>query len=380
MTQLLDFLNAHADGAPISFHMPGHKGMAVFQRFGYEGFFRQLADKDITEIPGADNLYVCGGVLGALARRYAALYGVPKSWLLVNGSTAGILAAVLAAVPRGGKLILAGNSHKSVHSAVRLGGIQPVEAATQPHEIPGAERIAYAYAQAGYSPAGAVAPEEVERLAQAHPDASAVILASPNYFGVCSDIAGIARVCRSAGMSLIVDQAHGAHLKFFGDHGIEGFPPAAEGQGADLVVNSTHKTLASFTQSAVLNLCTDRVDPAKIEDALGLVQSTSPSYLLLASLDLNARLIEGHGDVLFREWADNLALLRPFALRADDPTKLLIDCRAFGRTGAETERMLNERHRIFPELSAGDLLLCMTGIGGTRAHYESLRAALESFC
>ena len=164
-------------------------------------------------------------------------------------------------------------------------------------------------------------------------------------------------------------------------------PKAAEDQGADLVANSTHKTLASMTQSAILNLCSDRVDPELIEDKLQMIESSSPSYILMSSLDINAEMIEQYGKELFENWHSDLEWFYSNASgipglvlmgQADDClmfdfTKLNIDA---GLPGGELEKMLNKRG-IFPELYAGNILMCMTGIGNVRKDYERLLSELK---
>ena len=214
--------------------------------------------------------------------KYASLYGADHSYLLINGTSGGLIASILASVKPGGKLIMARNCHKSVFNAAALGQITPVYA--HPDHL---QKLGIT---------GAVQPEEIRRCLDEAPDAEAVILPSPNYYGICSDIEKIAAIVHEAGKILIVDQAHGAHLKFFHKFGYgDGMPLAAEDAGADLVVGSIHKTLASFTQSAVLNLCSRRVDRYVLEDKLQAIQSTSPSYILMGSLDLNADLLLEHG-------------------------------------------------------------------------------------
>jgi lysine decarboxylase len=371
---MLDFLSAHAANDPISFHMPGHKGAALYRRFGFEAFLKKIADFDITELPGADNLFQAEGILDDLQKRYAELYEVKRSHILINGSSGGILAAILATVPKKGTLIMARNSHKSVFNALRIGDIRPVYAYPEILEGPGA--------------AGAIKPREIETLLARHPDASAVIVPSPNYYGICSDIERIAKLVHNAGKVLIVDQAHGAHLKFFGKYGYASFPKPAEEQGADLVVNSTHKTLASFTQSALLNVCSDRADDALLEDRLQIVESTSPSYILMATLDINARILEQHGAELTGEWNDHLERFYRAVSDIDnicpippgklfDHTKINLNTAVFGLSGADAEQAFIRNHRIYPELHAGDLLMFMTGVGNTKEHYDVLTRAVR---
>ncbi len=351
--------------------MPGHKGSGIFRRYGYDAFLENLMDMDVTEIPGADNLFATEGVLKELQERYARLYGARRSWLMVNGTSGALIASILATVPRGGKIIMSRNCHKSVFNGVRLAGAIPVYARPE--------------LMTEYGISGQVTRSEIRRCVAENPDAAAILITSPNYYGICSDIAAIAEIAREAGMILIVDQAHGAHLKFFRGHS------SAEEQGADIVTNSTHKTLASMTQSAILNLCTDRVSPEIIEEQLQVMESSSPSYVLMASLDINARIVEDHGGEVFGEWQENLEYFYGEAAKIPgltligmdpetgatkypfDPTKINID---FGIHGLELEEELNRRG-IFPELITGNILMCMTGIGNTRADYDALLAALR---
>lgn len=372
------FLTEHADRNPVSFHMPGHKGSRIYRENGYGDFLDKIMDCDITEIPGADNLFQTEGIIAETMKRYEKLYGVKKSYLLVNGSSGGLITAILACVKPGGKLIMARNSHKSIFNALGLASIEPVYA--YPEEAEGCGIL------------GEITAEEVARCIDENPEAEAVILPSPNYYGICSDIKAIAEEVHKRGKVLIVDQAHGAHLKFFGKYGGAGaalcgaFPESAEEQGADIVINSIHKTLASFTQSALLNLCSDRVNPFLLEDKLQTIESSSPSYPMMATLDINADLLENAGERLIRRWADNLdyfyaeackipglSVLMPKNL---DRTKLNIDMSAYGINGNQLEEMLMERD-IFIELVTGNIVMCMTGIGNTRRDYERLLEALS---
>ncbi|MDR3102710.1 MAG: aminotransferase class I/II-fold pyridoxal phosphate-dependent enzyme [Methanocalculaceae archaeon] len=376
---ILNFLTMHAAKKTVSFHMPGHKGSAVYRRFGYAPFLDQIMDCDITEIPGADNLFQTEGILKTVQEEYAKLYGVKRSYLLINGTSGGVIAAIMASVSKGKKLIMARNSHKAAFNALVLADIQPV----------------YAYPEMihEYGVSGGIPVAEIERCIRKNPEAEAIILPSPNYYGICSNIQAIADVSHANGKILIVDQAHGAHLKFFGDAGFSDLPKSAEVAGADIIVNSIHKTLASFTQSAVLNLNSDRVDHYVLEDKLQMIQSTSPSYLLMASLDINADICDRHKKLVMTEWHDALlyfyaearkiqglvAIGNPYNAAAGvslDITKINLDMSALGIDGAELEKLLMKRG-IFAELTTGNILMCMTGIGSTKRDMERLLAALE---
>lgn len=362
------FLEKHSEAEPVSFYMPGHKGRNLYRKQDMLGLPEDLHRWDITEISGADNLFQAESVIAETMKKYETLYDCRKSYLLINGSSGGIISAILSCVPKGGKLAMARNCHKSVFNALTLGNITPV----------------YIYPETidEYGIQGKVTPEAVEKIFMSEPDTDAVILPSPNYYGICSDIKSIAEIVHKNNKILIVDQAHGAHLKFFE----KDMPEAAEVLGADIVINSTHKTLASFTQTAVLNVCSNRVELAALEDKLQIMESSSPSYPLMATLDANADLIAGHGDRLMRQWKENIDWFYDEAakipglnlMRADglDRTKLNIDMSFYGFDGAALEEYLIGKN-IFVELVSGNLVMCMTGIGNVRSDYEKLLDALR---
>lgn len=366
------FLLQHADRNPVSFHMPGHKGSEIFRRYGYGDFLDRLVDCDVTEISGADNLFQAEGIILDTMQKYSRLYEVDRSYLQVNGTSGGILAAILASVRHGGKVIMARNCHKSVWNALMLGDMQPVYA--QPVIL-----------EDGIP--GAVLPREIDRCLQENPDAGAVIITSPNYYGICSDIRAIADVVHAKGKVLIVDQAHGAHLKFFHKFGCgSGMGMAGEDCGADIVINSIHKTLASVTQSALLNLNSNRVDRYLLEDKMQAVETSSPSYILMSFLDINADLLTDYGPQAIREWRENLDYfyqeaqtipgLEIMTTNNMDTTKINLDMSALGISGARLEELLIGRD-IFPELYTGDILMLMTGIGNTREHMVRTLTALR---
>ncbi len=257
------FLLDHAAQGPYPFTCRDTKERQSIEN-GYSGFLDQMMDCDITEIPGADNLFQTEGIIKETMERYRRLYETRESYLLINGSSAGLIAAILTCVPKGGELILARNCHKSIFNAISMAGAQPV----------------YAYPEviADDGISGEITADEIRCCLTAHPDCSAVILPSPNYYGVCSDIkshrpggsrCGQNPHCRSGPRrpSEIFDKYIGSDIK------------AAENLGADIVINSIHKTLASYTQSAIVNLCSDKVDKYAFEDKLQLIESFSPSYL-----------------------------------------------------------------------------------------------------
>lgn len=414
---ITDFLTEYirkADGSSaagpserlISFHMPGHKGRPdIYEKTGYGDLLRNIVNIDITEIPGADALFCPETTLRAVMDNYARQYNALHTELLVNGSSAGVMAAIIGTVPVGGKLILGRNSHHSAFSALRLGGINPVY--VKPKTDPRSGLV------------GEILPADLKAACEANPDADAVLVTSPNYYGILSDIAALASVAHEYGMILIVDQAHGAHLRYFDkdaeqlqDQGAHvPFPKhSAEALGADIVINSTHKTLLSFTGSGILNICSDSVDIPSVSDALRMIQTTSPSYILMASLDINEKIMRKHGDRIVRAWRDDLttfyrrvlripglelAGLKPddiemvrqpagdgvcnfpmyFSKAGLDMTKINISLASCGMSGAQLEKELRARG-IIAEMIHGDYVMLMTGAGSRSPDYSRLLDAL----
>lgn len=357
---LQDQLSAYAASGLTPLHMPGHKRRTVPAPGLPAGW-------DVTEVPGTDDLHGADGILAAAMARTAALWGAQRSWYLVNGSTCGLLAAVrAAAVTRGsGRVICARGCHKSVCHAIELNGLA-VRWLTPPVD-------------AAFGVYGSVPPQAVADALAEMPDACAVVLTSPTYEGVLSDIAAIAALCHAAGIPLIVDEAHGAHyLPLAAGFGWRGGAVAA---GADLVVQSPHKTLPSLTQTALLHHSGTRIPAAEVERQLDVFETSSPSYPLLASLDGCTGLLRAEGVPLFAAWRARLerfsAAVRPLRrLRvlchggdtlaahgdffAHDAGKLLIRADGAGLTGAGLAQLLRQEFRFETEMSCGANLLAMT--------------------
>ena len=376
---LKDFLLKHAASGEVSFHMPGHKGGSIYRKLGCDCVFGSPASKDITEITGADNLFQPEGIICDLMERYRRLYNVRKSYISVGGSSAGIIAAMVSAAKCGcadkkdesSSVIIARNSHKSVFNGCAITHMKPV----------------YAWPEIikEYGITGSITAETIKNCMENAPGTVAVIIPSPNYYGICSQIADIAEEVHAAGKILIVDQAHGAHLKFF-DAEADNHVLAAENLGADIVINSIHKTLASFTQTAVINVCSDRVDEERLEYGLQLIQSTSPSYLLMMSLDVNAEILEKHGRTEIKRWMGELDRFYKYAGEIDglrllkrpmsDKSKINIDMSECGVDGGTLNNMLISKG-IYSELYDGNILMCMTGIGNERDDYDRLLETLN---
>lgn len=253
------------------FHMPGHKRMGMEHGNPYK--------VDITEIEGFDNLHHAQGILKEAQQRAADLYGARQSFYLVNGSTCGILAAISSSVSFGGKILMARNSHKAAYHGVLLRHLN----------------VEYLYPQVlPIGIQGAITPTQVEAAWKERGPFEAVFLTSPTYDGVVSDIEKIAEIVHAHGAVLIVDEAHGAHFGFGTN-----FPDSAVKKGADLVIQSLHKTLPSFTQTALLHIGSDRVETENVQRYLGIYQTSSPSYVLMEGMDRCIRLMQEQAEEKF---------------------------------------------------------------------------------
>ena len=275
---LLEQLQRYDRSDIYPFHMPGHKRQMNLGTDAYH--------LDITEVEGFDNLHFAQGILKEEQERLAQFLGVRQSFFLVNGSTCGILAAISAAVPRGGKLLMARNSHKAAYHALYLRQLEVQYVCPYISSI---------------DIQGAIPPDQIARELSADSDIAAVYITSPTYDGVVSDIARIAQIAHAYEKPLIVDEAHGAH---FGLH--RAFPQSAIHCGADLVIQSVHKTLPAFTQSAVLHLCSDRILAGKVEAFLDIYESSSPSYVLMAGMSRLVPFLQSEGSARFEALAENL--------------------------------------------------------------------------
>ncbi|MDO5136501.1 MAG: aminotransferase class I/II-fold pyridoxal phosphate-dependent enzyme, partial [Eubacteriales bacterium] len=260
MKKLYKELEKYGKSDFYPFHMPGHKRNPSC----VDGEF--LFERDITEISGFDDLHHPEGLLRDSMERLSDLYGTKESFFCVNGSTGALLSAISAGIQKGGRFLVARNCHKSVYHAIYLRDLSPI----------------YLYPQTdpdlGIN--GGISPSHVEKCLEENKGIQGIMITSPTYDGVVSDIEAIAKLAHKYGIPLIVDEAHGPHFRFS-----PYFPTSAVDLGADVVVQSFHKTLPSLTQTAVLHLCSDRVDREKIKRFLGMYQTSSPSYLLMASLD-----------------------------------------------------------------------------------------------
>lgn len=252
-----------------SFHMPGHKGKGFYP-------FPDSYAMDVTEVPGTDDLYHPEGILAQSMKQISDIYGTEESILLVNGSTAGVTAAITAIGKPGDTIAIARNCHKSVYNAALMNDYQVVYIEPQPTDI--------------YGVFGSIDPNRVQEVLKKNNAIKAVVLTSPTYEGIVSDIAAISQMAHERECCVIVDEAHGAHFDYS-----ELLPQSACRMGADIVIQSTHKTLPALTQTGLCHVMSwAYINKKRLIEALQMVQTSSPSYVLMASIDSAVRYMDRH--------------------------------------------------------------------------------------
>lgn len=369
MERLYRALEIYSQEDYYPFHMPGHKRNPDTVNTDLP------FDRDITEIDGFDNLHHPEGILKKAQETAASVYDTKECYYSVNGSTAALLAAVSATVPRNGQILVARNCHKAVYHALYLRNLIPT----------------YVYPQMDpkWWINGGISSDKVERALAENPEIKAVLLTSPTYDGVVSDIEKIAEIVHRYEIPLIVDEAHGAHFHFSNY-----FPTSATELGADLVIQSFHKTLPSMTQTAVLHNCSDRVDSRLIRRFMGIYQSSSPSYILMASMDACMEKMSSDGNEMFREFTKILEkarrrlseckyirLVSPEIGTAGvfdyDRSKLLFSTRYASMTGSELAQILLEKYHIQVEMETEHYVLALAAVGDSGEGFERLCQAIE---
>ena len=390
---LLERLTEYAGSDAYPFHMPGHKRREITD--GIPGGFPDPYGIDITEIDGFDNLHHAEGILKDAMETVAAIYGADRSWYLVNGSTCGILSAVFAATENGGKILTARNCHKAVYHAICLNRLEAEY--LYPEEI----------TEFGIN--GGIRAEDVRKALEK--DAmrcagnsgdvrgkitkiQAVLITSPTYEGVVSDIRAIADAAHEYGIPLIVDEAHGAHLEYADQ--CHSFPKSALEYGADIVIQSLHKTLPCFTQTAILHVKGKLVDQDRISRYLSMFQTSSPSYLFMAGMERCIRYMDGDGrnEMIryekrlerFMERMEGLQVLEVLdreicgkyrTVAGWDPSKIVVSTmRAEDFHGEELAETLRRKYHLEMEMTAPEYVIAMTSLMDTEEGFERLGTAL----
>lgn len=371
-TSLLERLKAYQESDMYPFHMPGHK------RRQNQGFAREFPNPfcvDITEIEGFDNLHHPEGILKESMEWAASVYGADRTYYLVNGSSCGILSAICGTTNNSDTILLCRNSHKSAYHGVFLNHLRTI----------------YIYPQIieDYCVQGGLLPDEIENMLKTHVDIRAIFVVSPTYDGIVSNIEKIAKITHKYKIPLIVDEAHGAHFPY----GKE-FPVSALELGADVVIQSLHKTLPSFTQTALLHVKEGLVDVERIERYLHIFQSSSPSYVFMAGIENCIRWMEEDKGRQMEVFAKKVLAMRQrlggmkglklmdrdiigrsgvFDL---DWSKVVISTRNLPMSGVELDRMLRERYHLEMEMCSEDYVTAITTFADTGEGLARLEEAL----
>lgn len=369
-------LEEYRDEEVVSFHMPGHKRGNIYKRLELDYLKGGVLALDTTEVPGIDNLHSPEAAILEAQKLAAGVFGADHSFFLVNGTTAGIYSMILAATNPGDRIIIPRNCHRSVFGAVVLGRLQPVY--IEPEMDP----------QLGL--AVGIRPETVLHAMEKHKDVKAVVITYPTYYGTCSDIEAIAEIVHAGNAVLLVDEAHGSHF-IFNDK----LPRPALIAGADMTAQSIHKTLPSMTQSSMLHIRAGRVDMDKLQFFLQLTQTTSPSHILLASLDSARHIMQEKGKELldgtikWSNWARDEINKIPglYCISGDrigsrgvadiDPTRLTVNFEAAGISGTEADTILRNDFKIQVEMSDLYNIVAIATIGNCKEDYERFVAALK---
>lgn len=364
---ILSKLDKYKDENIVPMHMPGAKRNKELIEL-YMGDMGNPYEKDITEINGFDNMHNAEDIIKDAFDEAAKLYGADESWYLVNGSTAGNMSAICGVTHKNDVVIMARNCHISVYNAVILNELNPVYIYPEYDEE-------YGYYK------GITLKEikdTVDKYSSDHDknDIKAVILTSPTYEGNVSDIKLIAEYLHQYNIPLIVDEAHGAHFNFS-----ESFPQSAVKSGADVVINSVHKTLPSLTQTAIMHINYGIVDVERIRRYWNIYQSTSPSYILMSSIARSLSIVKNDGDKLFAEYVDKLTILRNGLselkhirlINTDDISKLVL--------GYKDAKWLYDtlfyKYKIQLEMSSIKYVIAMTSIFDSQEYYDRFLAALK---
>lgn len=356
---LLSRLEQYSKEDYVPLHMPGAKRNTELFSMG------NPYSIDITEIDGFDNLHNATEIIADSMRKAAQVFGAEETLYLINGSSAGILSAICGATNRGDKIIAARNCHVSVYNAIYLNGLQPV------YIFPGCDAYTGIYR--------GVNVEEIRHCVQENTDVKAVVITSPTYEGNVSSVREIASYLHEKNIVLIVDEAHGAHF-----HMSEAFPKSAVELGADAVIQSIHKTLPAFTQTALLHLNGNLINRDRVKMYWNIYQTTSPSYILMAGIDRCVSTLNKHGRELFSVYAAMLKSLRKklrkleniHLVDTDDISKIVLVPDSQKYDGKWLYDVLLNDYHIQLEMSSVRYVIAMTSIGDKQEYYDRFAKAL----
>ena len=372
MGKLEEKLEKYFNENYLPMHMPGHKRN-----------IKLLGEKlpykiDITEIEGFDDLHHPEGIIKEIEEKAKKIYKSKKSFILVNGSTCGILAGIRSVVNYGDKVLVARNSHKSVYNAIEVNGLKPI------YVLPKIDK---------YGINKNVEANDIEKILEKNKDIKLVIITSPTYEGVLSDIKAIVNIAHKYKVPVLVDEAHGAHLKFMENSNFE-----ALNCGADIVIQSLHKTLPALTGTAILHIKGDLVKEEDVRRELSIFETSSPSYILISSIDECLDLIERNGKKLFLDYQENLKYfyneakalkklkvlgnellnnnnkknIEEIEKKLYDFGKIVVITKNTNITGKELSDILRKDYKIEVEMASTYYIIAMTSICDNKESFERL--------
>lgn len=373
-TPLISAIKNYVDQKNANFHVPGHRqGAALPEEILALG--QQIFQYDLTELPGLDDLHNPQQAIKEAQELAAKLYGSRACYFLVNGTSSGLVSLILACCRPGDKIILPRNAHRSILTGLILSGARPV--------------YLYPPIWPEFGCVGVVEPIQLADCLQQHPDAKAVMMIHPSYYGVAGNLSAMAKLTKGRRIPLLVDEAHGGHFAFH-----EQLPPDALSCGADGVVQSTHKVGGSLTQTSMLHVNSDLIDQRRLTSSLRMLQTTSPSYILLASLDGARKQLALKGREMLeqtlrvarglREKISALPGLKVLDKHYTagkmvqlDATRLVINVRQTGLTGYQVFDLLSQQYRVQVEMADNDNIICILGLAADPAAGERLYSALQ---
>ncbi|MBM7855168.1 arginine/lysine/ornithine decarboxylase [Desulfohalotomaculum tongense] len=371
-TPLIEALKEYCSKNKVGFHVPAHRQGKALPRemLQQEKFFQW----DLTEVPGLDDLHNPRQAIARAQRLAADLYQSRECYFIINGTSAGLVALILATCGPGDVLVMPRNVHRSVLTGLILSGARPV--------------YLYPPLLDEFGIPSILAPEKLNRCLEKYP-AAAVLMVHPSYYGIAEKIAPMAEITHRYGIPLLVDEAHGAHFRFHSE-----LPADALSGGADAVVQSTHKVGGALTQASMLHLNSHRVDKMRLEECLRMVQSTSPSYILMASLDAARRQLAAEGSVLIdkslrvaRKLRQKISalpgvkVLSPHHLNdcdilLIDETRLVINVQETGLTGFQAAEILSDNYGVQVEMADYYNIVVLLGLNAGEQDGRALYQAL----
>lgn len=364
MGNLYQKLEKYSKKDIVPLHMPGHKRNTKM-------LGTQLPyNIDITEIDGFDDLHHADGIIKNIQEKAQKIYNTKKSFLLINGTTCGILAGIRSFVKKNDKILVARNCHKSVYHAIELNELKPIYVMPKTNE----DGINLE-----------ITPKEVKNKIKENPDVKLVVLTSPTYEGIISNIKEIVKICHENKIPVLVDEAHGAHLKFMN----KTKELSAVDAGADIVVQSVHKTLPALTQTSLLHINGNMVNEEKLKHELSIFETSSPSYILMASIENCLDFLQ-QNENMFEKYEENLEyfysqtkeikkleiLKNKLTDQYFDDGKIVIITTKTNITGKELSEILRKKYKIELEMSSVNYAIAMTSVCDSKENVERLINAL----